>query len=365
MRLVVLAWLWLIWPLSAPGACDWPLWQQYKAAMMSDDGRIIDHASPRAITTSEGQSYALFFALVANDRLAFERLLRWTQNNLAGGDLSARLPAWRWGKSGSGHWQVLDGNNAADSDLWIAYSLLEAGRLWQRPDYTRLGRELLWRSAAESLRVLPGLGLTLLPGKQGFEKPAGWKLNPSYLPLPLLARFAEEAQIWQDLGEVSHRLLLASAPRGVAPDWMWWRTGEGPDLKATETGSYDAIRVYLWLGLAAPGTPGRDALLEHFRPMLAQTRQRGVPPERVNAVTGGAEGTGPAGFSAALLPMLAAWPEYQAELERQLQRLRDEPPGANVYYGRSLLLFGLGWHQQRYRFDQRGRLHPAWETVCE
>lgn len=364
MKPVVLAWLWLIWPLTASGSCDWPLWQQYKAVMMSEDGRIIDHASPRAITTSEGQSYALFFALVANDRPAFAQLLHWTENNLAGGDLSARLPAWQWGKGDDGRWQVLDSNNAADSDLWMAYSLLEAGRLWQRSDYTRLGRELLWRSAAESLHVLPGLGLTLLPGKQGFEKPEGWKLNPSYLPLPLLARFAEEARIWQDLGEASRRLLQVSAPVGLAPDWVQWETAGDVGLNS-EPGSYDAIRVYLWLGLAAPGTPGRDTLLDHFRPMLALTRQAGLPPERVNTATGSAEGTGPAGFSAALLPMLEALPEYEPELERQVQRLRDQPPAADAYYDRSLLLFGLGWHQQRYRFNQQGRLQLAKEVACE
>jgi endoglucanase len=39
----------------------------------------------------------LFFALVANDRAQFERLLSWTQNNLANGDLRAQQPAWLWG----------------------------------------------------------------------------------------------------------------------------------------------------------------------------------------------------------------------------------------------------------------------------
>lgn len=360
-----LAGLWLLLPLSALGAeCGWPLWQQYKAAMMSEDGRIIDGASPRAITTSEGQSYALFFALVANDKPAFAQLLRWTENNLAGGDLVARLPAWLWGESDEGDWRVLDPNNAADSDLWIAYSLLEAGRLWHQPEYTRRGRALLWRSAAESLHWLPGLGLTLLPGKQGFEKAEGWKLNPSYLPLPLLARFAEEARVWKDVYESSLHLLKVSAPQGLAPDWLWWQRSGAPELTALETGSYDAIRVYLWAGLAAPGSPGRSELLVHFRPMLAHVRQTGAPPERTNTVTGAFNGTGPVGFSAALLPMLAALPDQASELKRQLQRLHEQPPTADAYYDRSLLLFGMGNYEQRYRFDQQGRLMLAKESTC-
>ena len=43
----------------------------------------------------------MFFALVANDRARFDKLLSWTEANLAGGDLTQRLPAWSWGK-GSG-----------------------------------------------------------------------------------------------------------------------------------------------------------------------------------------------------------------------------------------------------------------------
>lgn len=363
MKAVVLALLWLLMPLPARPACDWPLWQQYKAAMMSEDGRIIDHSSAQAITTSEGQSYGLFFALVANDAAAFASLLSWTQNNLAQGDLSARLPAWQWGRAREGDWQVLDDNNAADSDLWIAYSLLEAGRLWRRPDYTRLGRELLWRSAAQSLRMMPGLGLGLLPGNAGFDKPRGWTLNPSYLPLPLLARFAGESVVWQDLAASTRRLLLNSAPAGLAPDWILWSADGRPG--PGELGSYDAIRVYLWLGLMAPSAPGRAELLAHYGPMLTLTRQAGVPPERVNAVTGAAEGTGPAGFSAALLPMLTAVPGFEMVVARQRERLRLNPPAPDAYYDRSLLLFALGWEEQRYRFDEQGRLHVPWEDSCE
>ncbi len=44
-------------------------------------------------TTSEGQAYALCFALVANEHREFELLLSWTINNLALGDLRSRQPA--------------------------------------------------------------------------------------------------------------------------------------------------------------------------------------------------------------------------------------------------------------------------------
>lgn len=84
------------WNLQA--ACNWPAWDRFKQAYISEDGRVIDPSDARSITTSEGQSYALFFALAANDRKTFDQILRWTQDNLAKGALNTQLPAWLWGK---------------------------------------------------------------------------------------------------------------------------------------------------------------------------------------------------------------------------------------------------------------------------
>lgn len=353
----------LAWPVLS---CEWPLWQQYKAAMMSPDGRILDNSSPQKITTSEGQSYGLFFALVANDQAAFAQLLDWTVDNLAAGDLSARLPAWQWGKNAQGHWGVLDTNNASDSDLWLAYSLLEAGRLWKKPDYSQLGRELLWRSAAQSLIPMDGLALGLLPGNRGFASDTSWKLNPSYLPLQLLTRFSAESRVWQDVRHSSHQLLLDAAPKGLAPDWLMWSPNTRAAIPAElAKGSYDAIRVYLWLGMLHPDTLERAELLAHYQPMLALLRDQGTPPEEVNSLDGSASGTGPVGFSAALLPMLSTEPQWQPELAQQLARIEAEPLAADAYYNQSLLLFGLGWLQGQYHFDEEGQLHPVWLTSCD
>ena len=74
-------------------ACTWPAWEQFKKDYISQEGRVIDPSDARKITTSEGQSYGMFFALAANDRAAFDNILDWTQNNLAQGSLKERLPA--------------------------------------------------------------------------------------------------------------------------------------------------------------------------------------------------------------------------------------------------------------------------------
>jgi len=47
---------------------DWPAWQSFKSGFISEGGRVVDANTPRKQTVSEGQAYALFFALVANDR---------------------------------------------------------------------------------------------------------------------------------------------------------------------------------------------------------------------------------------------------------------------------------------------------------
>src|ERR1700712_3110775 len=91
----------------------WPLWEAYTAKFMDPQGRIVDH-NGQDRTTTEGQAYGMFFALVAGDRARFDKLLHWTEDNLAQGDLSARLPSWSWGKGDDGGWHVLDNHPASD-----------------------------------------------------------------------------------------------------------------------------------------------------------------------------------------------------------------------------------------------------------
>lgn len=353
--------------VSATGVCHWPAWEQYQRDYISAEGRVIDPSTPSQITTSEGQSYGLFFALVANDRVMFEKLLQWTENNLASGDLSAHLPAWQWGKKipqvDDSPWGILDANSASDADVWIGYNLLEAGRLWQSRRFLTLGTLLLQRIAHEEVADIPGLGVMLLPGKVGFVHGDRWRLNPSYQPPQLLARFSTLNGPWKAMQAVNLRLLKESAPHGFSPDWVVWNKQQGWQADETKPniGSYDAIRVYLWAAMLAPESEERAALVAHFQPMEDLTAQSGTPPEQVNTATGKAQGTGSVGFSAALLPLLAANP---AARDIQRQRLRDAPPDNNAYFSASLTLFGQGWDEQRYRFNQQGELLPSWDKQC-
>ena len=96
-----------------------PLYQSYARAFLDNQIRVIDRDTGDR-TTSEGQAYAMFFALVANDRSRFDALLRWTELNLAAGDLTAQLPAWLWGRDAGDRWGVLDANAASDATLGLA-----------------------------------------------------------------------------------------------------------------------------------------------------------------------------------------------------------------------------------------------------
>ncbi len=357
--------------LAASGpACPerWPQWEAYARRFLQADGRVIEY-SQQARSTSEAQAWALFHALVANDRPRFARILRWTRDNLAGGDLRRRLPAWLWGRRPDGGWGVLDDNSASDADLWLAYTLLEAGRLWQRPDYRRLGEAVLAQIEAREVQRVPGLGWMLLPGHHGFAPQDGtWRLNPSYLALPLLARLAAlyPAGPWQAIRANTVRLIRRAQRDGVVADWVSWRPGQG----SVQTGrhdrvaSYDAIRVYLWAGLLDDRDPLKAPLLAALR--LPDCRA-GLP-ERIHLDSGRREGRAPVGFKAALLPLLDARRDRACT-----QRLRADIAAAwhdglltpqPRYYDQNLALFALGWLDGRYRFDAQGRLHTRWEHTC-
>ncbi|MBM3074288.1 cellulose synthase complex periplasmic endoglucanase BcsZ [Lelliottia sp. RWM.1] len=343
-------------------ACTWPVWEQFKQDYISEGGRVIDPSDARKITTSEGQSYALFFALAANDPKAFDLLLTWTRDNLAQGDLQQHLPAWLWGQKGKETWTVLDANSASDADIWIAWSLLEAGRLWKKPNYTSMGKALLKRIASEEVVKVPGLGSMLLPGKIGFAETDAWRFNPSYLPPQFAHYFTRFGAPWTALRETNQRLLLETAPKGFSPDWVQYRKNKGWQLNqaASLVGSYDAIRVYLWVGMMNDNDPQKARLLARFQPMATVTTKQGVPPEKVDVASGKRTGKGPVGFSASLLPFI----QNRDAQAVQRQRVADNFPDNNAYYSYVLTLFGQGWDQHRFRFTAKGELIPDWGQEC-
>ena len=351
------------------------LWQAYASSFLSSDGRVIDPQGANR-TTSEGQSYALFFALVNNDRARFDQVLAWTQSNLAGGNLGPHLPAWEWGHRKDGTWGQLDPNSAADSDLWIAYDLLEAGRLWHLPAYTAIALRMLHQIARRETTTLPSFGPVLLPGEYGFHLKGSWILNPCYTPLFLLRRLAKADPTgpWAGIAMLQSSLIEHSSPGGFAMDWVSYTPGSGflpSRSNSIQTdgalGSYDAIRVYTWAGMTSSEEPSRAAILAALHGMRDYLLQHNAPPEKVNAMGVPLPNDGPVGFSAAVLPFLLETGQT-AQAQKQLQRVEsqlDEKTGlygkVPTYYDQNLILFGLGWSQRQFRFSPDGELWVTWQ----
>lgn len=356
----------------------WPLWNSYAAKFLDSQGRVIDHAANDR-TTTEGEAYAMFFALVANDRARFDKLVEWTETNMAQGDLTLHLPAWQWGKAQDGSWRVLDPNPAADADLWMAYALGEAGRLWRNERYEKLGGVIADRVAEQEILEIPNLGMMLLPGAQGFHPDARtWFINPGYMPPQLLAYFAHRkpGSAWARIAEALPA--VAAAKNGYVMDWMKVdgetvqpsaapAAAQENKRESEPAGSYDAIRLYLWVGLADPRTPGVHECLLRMTAMSAYLQSHITPPLRVEASGKIADADGPTGFSAAVIPYLHALGMKDLE-KQQMDRLtatRDAKSGlfghSGEYYDQNLALFATGWAEHRFRFDTDGRLRLKWK----
>lgn len=361
--------------VSAPGApppdpARWyRLWGNYQKRFIDTQGRVIEW-NEGGITTSEAQSYALFFALVADNRRLFQKILHWTAANLAHGSLARHLPAWRWGKQPSGSWGILDDNSAADADLWLAYTLIQAGRLWGRPDYAAMGRLLAKRIAGKEVVTVPGLGPMLLPGQHGFHTAHhAYVFNPSYLPLPVVTGMAHAIPHgpWAAIAHQLPLFLKAASPHGFAPDWVAYTPGRGYHAAPQGfIGSYNAIRVYLWAGISNPKTTGTRRILRDVSGMGRYLHDHVLPPERVNVATGVPAATGPAGFSAALIPYLIRTGHLKASHNQWLRLTADYDKSTGLYgspahyYDQNLALFALGWVYGTIRFSTHGALVPAW-----
>ena len=357
----------------------WPLWERYAEVIVDGQGRVVDHMGGDR-TTSEGQAYGMFFALVDNDRTHFDKILGWTEANLAGGDLTLRLPAWSWGKNPDGSWKVIDNNPAADADLWLAYDLLEAGRLWREPRYEKLGTVLASRISQTEIIDVPGLGTTILSGPHGFHPDANtWLLNPSYFPPSLLVRLSKAMPEgpWGSVLASLPTLLNAGSGSGFAMDWVAAGNTLHPsvtpaqvaanDHTAVPVGSYDAIRVYLWLGLADKDTPRLRELFAGTAGMAGYMKSQVTPPLQVDATGHVLNPNPPVGFSAAMIPYLHALGMKNQERDQvnRVAALKDPGTGLygreSAYYDQNLVLFATGWSEGRFRFDRDGKLVPRWK----
>ena len=281
-------------------------YQRFLEHLVNASGRVIDSSGERSISTSEGQAYGMWFALLAQDRTQFDLMLTWADRNLAEGALGDRLPAWLWGEDEDGRWHILDNNPASDADVWMTYALFAAAERWNEPRYQAIAERLSRRLLTTTTQKLGSLmsssgtfstppertgslmsssgtfssppermgslmsssgtfadGLVLLPAPFGFVHDEYVLVNPSYFSLVQfrgLAAYSGDER-WLEVYETSIQILqqLANEGHGVVPDWLAV-THDGKVLTVEQTparhqadvrdGDYDAIRTYLWLAQA-------------------------------------------------------------------------------------------------------------------
>lgn len=331
-------------------------WRQYADGFVERDGRVVD-PSPEGelsdVTTSEGQSYALLRAAWMGDRRTFRRVLRWTTENLQGGDPAA-LPAWKWGPRGDGTYGVLDPQPASDADQLIAYALLIAHARWGREAWREqaLGLlETIWEQEVEQV----GPTLVMLPGPWAKDTDPA-RLNPSYfLPFALRA-FAgvDPGRGWDRLLDDSYLVLEAcTQDSGLPPDWCWLdrETGEvAPPPEGMEDKlvfGFEAFRVAWNLAADAQwyGEPRARELLEGIDAMHLPWRSTGYIPGIINPDGSAAVDWYYVGMYGAVLP---AWgltrPEDASALyARNIVPERHETYWAkpDAYYTQNWVWFGL------------------------
>jgi endoglucanase len=245
----------------------------WKQAFVRADGRVVDLGQHDA-STSEGQGYGMILALAAGDIASFDAMWAWTQKHLAVRDDA--LLAWRW-LPGQG---VPDKNDAADSDLLIAWALAKASAA--RPALAEPARAIAQAIRAKLLRDTPW-GTVLLPAVEGFKTPAGQVVNLSYWVFPALPELMriDPSPQWEALRESGLKLLsIARFGRwGLPPDWLLLVNPLAPDPARPQRYGFDAVRIPLYLTWAGLATP---ALLAPFRAFWDSFRCEGFLPAWTN-----------------------------------------------------------------------------------
>ena len=321
---------------GSAAATDWTMYQQ---AFVAPDGRVMD-PSQNSISHSEGQGYGLMLALMNDDRPAFDRILKWTVDNLQ--VRRDALLAWSWGRRPNGDWNVIDYNNASDGDILIAFALLKAAQRWDHPPHRQAAQRII-RDIRTQLAVTVKDYRLIAPAYFGFNGDAGHVFNTGYLVLPAFAEFArvDDDVLWKRVLSDSWRLLERSAfSRFKLPaDWVALENGQVTvDRARSPFFGYEAIRVPLYLAWHGAGER-----LAAFADYLQFVENAGYLPSRVNLIDGTVSADeAPAGFYAVMglcAERLGREPLAHNLLREAAARIAREPKD---YFSNTLYLLARG-----------------------
>ena len=248
--------------LSEPSLDFDALWASFRNKHIAPEGRVIDNGN-NGISHSEGQGYAMVLAERANDRETFDKLLAWSEVNLARDDMA--LFSWRYDPSLA--IPVSDRNNASDGDILIAWALTLAAARWGDETYAARAQEI--RAAISDHLLIDQGGRTfLLPGRSGFDKREATTLNLSYYIWPALRAFAvaEPDGPWVKVVGDGEWLLEKAAfgPLRLPTDWVdLMPDGQVQPAEGWQPQfGFDAVRVALYLHM--DGRYTQDAHIASF-----------------------------------------------------------------------------------------------------
>ena len=345
-----------VWSQAAPPVLE-ESWTAYVRRFVQADGRVIDHKGG-GISTSEGQAYAMLRAAWMRDRKVFDNAYAWGRNNLNARIRSDRLWAWKWGKSPSGRWAVLDRAFASDADQDVALALLLAHRIWGEERYLADARATLadlWRLGTVDVRGARYLlaGDTLCTG-------AVCRVNPSYAAPYAYRAFAkvDRDRDWTTLIDSSYVLLERASQltaTRLPPDWMLLDTQSGslrPSSDKDSAFSYDAFRVFWRVALdrELSGDARADRYLETTLSWLTRRWKEG------GAIPAVISGTGQplADYESLemLAALMAAWRVDEPEIARAAQRKLQSTYTAGIwadadsYYIQNWAWFGTALYER-------------------
>ncbi len=226
------------------------VWDQYKHCFIQQDGRVID-SSQKDFSHSEAQAFGLLLSLKFNDRIMFQKIARWTRNNmqLRKGD---SLLCWSWGRRPCGLWQIRDYNNASDADILFAWAMLRAADKWKDKGLHSEALKMI-RDIRTQLFLRHCNRLVLLPGYYGFVRgDSSVEYNPSYfIPVAFMdfASAGDDPAFWKQVIEDGFRIEGKCAFGRFALPANWVNLGQnGITLCDHREGKYgfDAVRVFLY-----------------------------------------------------------------------------------------------------------------------
>ncbi|KAB2833294.1 MAG: hypothetical protein F9K48_08740 [Candidatus Brocadia sp.] len=230
-------------------------WKSYKNNFILPDGRV-QRPEHEYDTVSEGQAYAMIFAVFMNDKETFDLVFRWTEEHLSRGSKHGdSLLAWHWKGGVVNDWMA-----ASDADCDYAFALLLASYQWKGQPYREKAIQVI--NDIMRLETVRGVDYRrfFLPGLWGREKGGRLIQNPSYYSPAAFRLFYETTQDsqWLQVIETGYWLFSQAGIRldvvngcGLLPDWCVV-DAQGNILKAegrsTDYG-WDAVRMPLRIGL--------------------------------------------------------------------------------------------------------------------